>query len=98
MDKVQRHADLCLELHDTYKAKNTAYGDSFSRTWDDYGITSALVRMSDKWQRINALAKGVENKVSDESILDTLKDLANYALMTAMEIERRKDDSADEVH
>lgn len=95
MNKTQRHADLCLELHETYKAKNTAYGDSFSRTWDEYGIVSALVRISDKWQRINALAKGVENQVTDESILDTLKDLANYALMSVMEIERRKGGDAE---
>ena len=81
------HSRLCNQLHKIYIAKNIAYGNSFSKTFDDYGIISALVRMSDKWNRINSLASGAKNDVNDESIIDTLLDLANYAIMTVMELE-----------
>ena len=90
IDNEARHKALCDGIHDTYVRKNHDYGNSFSATWDDYGMTSALVRMSDKWRRINSLAANGEQKVQDEAITDSLLDLANYAIMTVMEIERRQ--------
>ena len=71
----------------TYFNKNTAYGDSFSNTFQELGIISALTRMQDKWNRIKALATGTENKVTDEALEDTLRDLANYCIMTLIEME-----------
>lgn len=84
--KVELHMNLCADLHETYVAKNTAYGNSFSITFKEFGIISALTRMSDKWNRIKALATGTRNDVKDESLEDTLLDLANYCLMTVMEL------------
>lgn len=55
-----------------------------------FGIISALTRMSDKWNRIKSLAQGAKNDVSDESLEDTLMDLANYCIMTVMELRRAK--------
>jgi hypothetical protein len=46
--------------------------------------------MSDKYNRIEALADGAKNEVHDEAITDTLMDLSNYALMTMVEIERER--------
>jgi len=41
-----------------------------------------LVRLSDKWSRICTLAqKGGQGQVKDESITDTLMDMAAYALL-----------------
>lgn len=54
--------------------------------------------MSDKWNRIKALATGAENKVKDESLRDTLKDMANYCLMTLIEIEIQEYASLSEQH
>lgn len=49
-----------------------------------------LVRMSDKMQRIsNLLQPGREAKVVDESILDTLSDLSNYALILRVYLENK---------
>lgn len=90
VDKYNRHELLCHEIHETYVSKNKAYGDAFGDTFKEFGIISAITRMSDKWSRIKALAKGAENKVTDESIKDTLLDLANYCLMTYLEIENEK--------
>ena len=84
--KYLKHMDLCATLHETFVAKNTAYGDSFHATFQEFGIISALTRMNDKWNRIKALAMGAQNNVKDESLTDTLMDLANYCLMTVMEL------------
>ena len=45
------------------------------------------IRLSDKLNRFKMLSKGRDALVNDESIRDTLVDLANYAIMTIMEIE-----------
>ena len=79
------HGDLCKELNETYTKKNEAYGDSFSKTFKELGIISAVTRMSDKFNRVKALATGARNEY--ESLRDTLMDLANYCLMTVMELE-----------
>ena len=36
------------KMHETYKAKNADYGNSFDKSMDEFGITAAVVRMSDK--------------------------------------------------
>lgn len=77
---------------DTFKAKNIAYGDSFGVQFKKYGVTSALVRMSDKFSRIEALLLGAKNDVTDEQIEDTLRDLATYCYMTLFELEETKHD------
>jgi hypothetical protein len=41
----------------------------------------ALVRMSDKWSRIENLALKDDAQVKDESFDDTLIDIANYAII-----------------
>lgn len=50
-----------------------------------------LVRMSDKFARLCQFAKTEELKVSDESVIDTLKDLAVYSLLCLMLFEKRND-------
>ena len=50
------------------------------------GIVAAVVRMSDKMERVKTLSKGEKAEVTDEKIRDTLVDLANYAIMTVMEL------------
>lgn len=64
-----------------YETKNQDYGNSFEQSCNDFGITAGLVRMSDKFNRIKSISKK-DNLVKDESIEDTLVDLANYAIMT----------------
>jgi hypothetical protein len=43
--------------------------------------TGILVRMTDKYKRLISLLNGKEQLVLDESIDDTLLDLANYAVI-----------------
>ena len=85
---VRRFAELCIAMTQTYDCKNTDYGDSFSRSVQRYGKIAALTRMSDKWNRLENLMLSDSIKVKDEAITDTLIDLASYALMTVMELEK----------
>lgn len=89
MDKYRLHKELCDKLNDIYRKKNRDYDDSFAKSIDDIGYVAAITRMSDKMQRAKALLMGALQQVSDESVMDTLMDLANYALMTATEYKIR---------
>lgn len=86
MNKTERHMELCEELNKIYKAKNHDYGDSFGETYDKLGSISAVTRITDKVNRLQSLCTK-EQQVKDESIKDTLKDLANYSIMTIIELE-----------
>lgn len=85
--KVGRHADICKEINELYARKNHDYGDSFHQTFLEEGLAMARIRLGDKLARFNALTKSGDQQVNDESIRDTLIDLANYAIMTVMELD-----------
>lgn len=84
IDKVEVHKEICNRLNDTYKAKNADYGDSFAKLRDEFP-DAILIRLTDKMSRLKTLMGGADQKVSDESIDDTLLDLANYAIMELVE-------------
>ena len=46
------------------------------------------IRLGDKYLRFKTLTSGEKQRVSDESIRDTLIDLANYSIMTIMELDQ----------
>lgn len=89
---TNRHKEICDTIHDTYLQKNTAYGDSFHKLYEDLGIISAVTQITHKYNRLKTLAKDRNNNINigDEAITDTLLDMANYCIMTVMEIEREK--------
>lgn len=91
-ENIMLHATVCDELKDLYQRKNTDYGDSFHKTFIEEGMAMARIRLSDKMERFKRLTKSGEQNVKDESIRDTLIDLANYAIMTIVEMEREKHD------
>ena len=86
MDKSERHLEICRELNSIYIAKNKDYGDSFGKSYREYGMVMACIRLEDKLNRLKALTKNKEQQVKDESIEDTLKDFANYAILTLIEM------------
>lgn len=91
-DKIKMHEDICKKLNETYKNKNHDYGDSFGETFNKLGIVSAVTRISDKYNRLVSLCMlpEEERKVKDESITDTLLDMANYCIMTVIELKKDK--------
>ena len=82
--KGEMHRRLCEELNNTYVRKNYDYGDSYGQLRGRYP-DSILIRLYDKFSRLERLIGGRKAKVEDESIEDTLLDLANYALMEVVE-------------
>lgn len=91
MNKVELHGILCDRIHEIYTQKNAAYGDSFGKAFNDWGIISAAIRITDKYNRFINLAKNPKIDNGDESIRDTLLDMANYALMTVIELEKNNE-------
>lgn len=85
--KVQLHKEICTEINELYAKKNHDYGDSFHQTFVEEGMAMARIRLGDKFNRFKTISRGNEQKVNDESIRDTLIDLANYAIMTVLEME-----------
>lgn len=88
-EKLNIHKSICEELCAIYEKKNKDYGDSFSKSFNEYGMTMPCIRLEDKLNRLKSLT--VQNntqQVKDESVEDTLLDLANYAIMTVIEMRK----------
>ena len=84
--KIEKHKLICEKLNALYEAKNADYGDSFEKSYMEYGLTMSCIRLEDKLNRLKSLNFSKSAKVN-ESIEDTLMDLANYAIMTLIELE-----------
>ncbi|KOA76610.1 hypothetical protein ADU78_05875 [Clostridium botulinum] len=89
MSKLEKHKQLCQELNKLYELKNKKYGDSFGKTYKEYGSSMICIRLDDKLSRAKELLLHGEEGTEDESIRDTLIDLANYALMGIIELENK---------
>lgn len=87
IDNVELFKSIVEEMLETYKKKNYDYGDSFENLCNKFGLLAAAIPLNNKVERINSLIKNKGNKV-DESIEDSLKDLANYAIMTLIYIDK----------
>lgn len=74
-------------MFEIYKKKNHDYGNSFDRSLDKFGLTASAIRIGDKVNRFESLVNK-EAQVAGESIRDTLLDMANYAIMTVMWMDR----------
>lgn len=72
------------KMGDVFAVKNEKYGNSFETSVDKYGMIAALTRIGDKFNRIENLILHNDGGTDDESIMDTLIDMANYCVMTAV--------------
>ena len=70
---VTETMELCIK-------KNKDYGSSVQDTFERFGDISYLVRITDKYNRICSLLNK-DGEVKDESIDDTIRDMANYAFL-----------------
>lgn len=89
--KVELHSRICTNLTALYERKNHDYGDSFAKSFAEYGMAMPCIRLEDKLNRLKALTRNGNQQVNDESIDDTLMDLANYAIMTMVERRMREE-------
>ena len=80
--RIERMRQRMADRLALYAEKNERYGDAFAKTFQAYGPISALTRMRDKLDRLETLILNPQLDPKDETILDTLTDLANYCDMT----------------
>lgn len=85
------------EMNELFVRKNHDYGNSFHRTFAEEGYATSRIRLADKIYRVEQLGKG-DIALVEESLRDTLVDLANYAVLTAMESVSIPDQTDAEVH
>ena len=91
---ADRFKEITDKMCDIYKQKNSDYGNSFSKLFKKCGMTYAYGHLAEKIERIDSLSNN-EAKVQGESMIDSLYDLANYSILTIMEIEKRKEHGTD---
>lgn len=89
--------EITEQMLQTYIKKNRDYGGAFERGMERDGIISALTRMYDKLDRLHSL-KDKDPEIVEESIEDTLLDLANYAIMTRICLTKNATKSATVVY
>ena len=85
-DLFEMHKKILDDMHSIYCEKNHDYGDSMHDTYLRFGPQAYLVRMYDKLNRLYTLTNAGKCKVRNETIHDTLLDLANYAICMSMEL------------
>jgi len=84
-EESKEFRDIIEKMIQLYTAKNKDYGNAFSQSYNEFGAVISAIRINDKLNRFKTLIKQ-NSEVKTESIKDTLIDLANYAVMTIMEI------------
>ena len=91
-EEVKMFKSITEEMATTFANKRRDYGPSTTETWIKYGPVSMCTRMRDKLNRIdNLLAKRNDPCVQDEKVQDTLLDLANYAIIALIELEKERE-------
>lgn len=90
MDRLELHKRVTEHMHTVYAEKNSDYGNSFAKVREKYkdNFPVIMVRLEDKMNRLETLlVKGTGQRVMNESITDTLMDLACYCVMEIVERE-----------
>lgn len=107
IDRSKGHSlfyDLLEKMADLHARKNANYADptdplSNLRRCERLGISpflGVLVRLQDKWARIENLVRGVPDQVG-ESLEDTLMDNAIYSLLAIILLREMEDGSLSQV-
>ena len=83
------YGSLLDKLFTTYRAKNHDYSNAFSEMFDELGIDYAYGKLREKMNRIKVL-RSKPNMVENEGLEDALLDTAGYAILTLVELKKRK--------
>ena len=89
------YGSLLDKLFTTYKAKDADYGSSFAEMFDELGIDYAYGKLREKMNRIKVL-RSKPNMVENEGLEDALLDTAGYAILTLVELKKRKGNDKSE--
>lgn len=85
-EKLKRLKEIHQQEEALYAERNEKYGDSFAKTFQEYGEAVALIRLEDKLNRAKTLVSMGLKGSDGESLIDTLMDLSNYANMAIIEL------------
>ena len=83
------YGSLLDKLFTTYKAKDTDYGSAFAEMFDELGIDYAYGKLREKMNRIKVL-RSKPNMVENEGLEDALLDTAGDAILTLVELKKKK--------
>lgn len=89
-EKLLEVERLLNKLQKTFKQKNAAYGNSFEECYKMFGESYSAAHLYEKVMRYVTLTEKPDLDTAGESKMDSLMDLANYALMTMAELKRSK--------
>lgn len=91
-EEIKFFEGVTNEMAATFAKKRHDYGPSTTETWIKFGPVSMITRMQDKLNRAYNLLCGKDAAaVSSESVQDTILDLANYCIITLIEIEKERE-------
>lgn len=104
-DFVELHGSFCDSLKTITAAKNADYTGASDTPFYNFETVERLkicsteqgflTRMTDKLARISSIVATGKTHVKDESVADTLLDLANYSIILACYLRWKKESTAD---
>jgi len=95
MDTAELFLKQHTELYKIFLQKNSAYGDAYRQ----FGAVGVIMRMGDKLMRLKTITQSsVSIDCGDETLRDTLKDLANYCVLALLELDRLEKEQDDDIH
>lgn len=83
----------CVDMTSLYARKNHDYGNSFANGLKEIGNAYAVGRLYDKMNRLITLSKNTRAAVPDESMEDTVRDLACYSVMLLNEWSKQNEEA-----
>lgn len=78
------------EMKELHAKKDKDYGSAFHKSFVEFGATAGVVRLNDKMERVKSLVKNGKAEVKDEGLLDSLEDMACYAVMLYVELKNKE--------
>ena len=90
MNKEDLIIKECEELKNLLIAKNKDYAGSYDKTLDEYGSQIGLIRIEDKLNRLKNLILSKEEIRTEESIIDTVFDIAGYAVLFSIYLKEKQ--------
>lgn len=88
-DNMKAFKAILNEMAETYKVKDATYGNAYQDGFNRFGAVQLVSRMYEKYCRIeNLLVRNADNKVPDESVIDTITDLGVQAICLRMLLQK----------
>ena len=97
-DEVVQFANEAKQCVELYSRKNHDYGNSFEKGMNEIGPTYSVGRIYDKVNRLIKLSLVEDSFVKDETVDDTLRDLACYAMMMLSYRKKQIDNKQAEIN